>query len=181
MQSELVQEFVELVRCNDVLQALQYAQKNLAPHAATYMAELQQATAILAFRAETTCQPYARLFEGARWKDLLNLFLQDLFRLHSLPARSLFEVHLQVRKQLGKILHLLHTAVHHSKTIPAACLLSLCKAAFAHVVTAFNELPSQACTALYLAASHPRCWEIQVLCTSAGRVVGIEDSAELPL
>lgn len=98
MQSELVQEFVELVRCNDVLQALQYAQKNLAPHAATYMAELQQATAILAFRAETTCQPYARLFEGARWKDLLNLFLQDLFRLHSLPARSLFEVHLQVRK-----------------------------------------------------------------------------------
>ena len=66
------------------------------------MVELQQATAILAFRTSTTCQPYARLFEAGQWRALLDLFLQDLFRLHSLPPRSLLAVHLQVGRLAGR-------------------------------------------------------------------------------
>lgn len=57
---------------------------------------MPQATALLAFQARTACQPYAALLAEARWEALVELFLADMFRLHSLPPRSLLEVHLQV-------------------------------------------------------------------------------------
>lgn len=62
----LLQEFVELVRCGQQLEAIAYARRHLAPWAGQYMPELQRAAALLAFQAGTQCGPYQQLFEEER-------------------------------------------------------------------------------------------------------------------
>ena len=47
-----VQEFVELVRAEELLQAIAYARQHLAHWAEPYEAEHQRACALLAFRCE---------------------------------------------------------------------------------------------------------------------------------
>ena len=90
-----VQEYVELLRRDAVDDAIAYARRHLAPWAEQYPDELQRAAALLAFRGATTCPPYAALLSDDRWRDLRDLFMAELFRLHALPPVSLLEVHLQ--------------------------------------------------------------------------------------
>lgn len=90
-----VQEFVELVRAGQQLEAIAYARRHLAPWAGQHMQELQRAAALLAFQAGTQCAPYRQLFEEERWAELIELFHQELYRLNSLPPTSLLSIHLQ--------------------------------------------------------------------------------------
>ncbi|KAG7673646.1 putative Protein MAEA-like protein [Nannochloris sp. 'desiccata'] len=90
-----VQEFVELVRSGNMTGAITHARLHLAPWAGQYPEELQRAAALLAFKADTSCGPYAALLVQHRWLDLIELFKAELFRLHSLPPTSLLEIHLQ--------------------------------------------------------------------------------------
>ena len=53
-----LQEFIELVRADENMQAITYARKHLAPWGATHMKELQRVMATLAFRSNTDCQSY---------------------------------------------------------------------------------------------------------------------------
>ena len=61
-----LQEFVELVRAGQQLEAIAYARRHLAPWAPQYLPELQRAAALLAFQADTRCAPYAALLDDAR-------------------------------------------------------------------------------------------------------------------
>ncbi|PRW44610.1 macrophage erythroblast attacher [Chlorella sorokiniana] len=90
-----VQEFVELVRAGQQLEAIAYARRHLAPWASQYLPELQRAAALLAFQAGTQCAPYKQLFDDARWGELVELFRQELYRLNTLPPTSLLSIHLQ--------------------------------------------------------------------------------------
>ena len=90
-----VQEFVELIRQDNIMQALAYARKSLAPCAATAMAEVQHAVALLVFRSTTSNDRYKPLLAGEQWEVLVQLFMQDLFRLHTMPRLSALDVHLQ--------------------------------------------------------------------------------------
>ncbi|CAL8462971.1 g2505 [Coccomyxa elongata] len=90
-----VQEFVELVRQERMLEAIAYSRKHLAPWAGQYQAELQRALTALAFKAGTTCAPYAALFAESAWDACSDLFCKDLYRLHSMPPESQLKVHLQ--------------------------------------------------------------------------------------
>jgi macrophage erythroblast attacher len=90
-----VQEFVELVRNGNMIGAISHARLHLTPWAGQYPEELQHAVALLAFKADTSCGPYAALLDQHRWVDLIELFKAELFRLHSLPPASLLEIHLQ--------------------------------------------------------------------------------------
>ncbi len=91
------QEFVELVRAEQLLDALRYARARLAPWAGAHLPELQRALAALAFRAGTACEPYAALFAPGAWGRLADLFRCEVYRLHSLPPESQLVVHLQAR------------------------------------------------------------------------------------
>ncbi len=91
-----MQEFVELVRQERMLDAIAYSRKHLAPWAGQYQAELQRALTALAFKAGTSCAPYAALFAESAWHSCSDLFCQDLYRLHSMPPESQLKVHLQV-------------------------------------------------------------------------------------
>ncbi|KAL6571215.1 hypothetical protein OROHE_002858 [Orobanche hederae] len=53
-----LQEFIELVRGENSMQAIHYARKYLAPWGATHMKELQRVMATLAFRSNTECAIY---------------------------------------------------------------------------------------------------------------------------
>lgn len=53
-----LQEFIELVRAENLMRALSYARKYLAPWGATHMKELQRVLAILAFKSSTECAQY---------------------------------------------------------------------------------------------------------------------------
>lgn len=53
-----LQEFIELVRADNHLQAITYARKYLAPWGATHMKELQRVMATLAFKSSTECPKY---------------------------------------------------------------------------------------------------------------------------
>jgi macrophage erythroblast attacher len=80
-----VQEMVEMVRGEARLEAVLHARRHLAPWAALHMAELQRAVAAVAFSSGTPCPAYAALFHERRWQQLVELFYQDLYRLHGLP------------------------------------------------------------------------------------------------
>ena len=90
-----VQQFVEMIRGGDMLHAITHARKFLAPWATHYPAELQRAAALLAFRGDTPCAPYASLLSMGRWQHIIDLFKSELFKLHSLPPTSQLEIHVQ--------------------------------------------------------------------------------------
>ncbi|GIL77197.1 hypothetical protein Vretimale_3149 [Volvox reticuliferus] len=90
-----VQRFIELVRAGNRTAAIAYARAHLAPWAGQYMADLQRAVATLVFTAQTRCDAYRTLFDESQWHVLSDLFLRDLYRLHSLTPESLLNVHLQ--------------------------------------------------------------------------------------
>eukprot|EP00798_Chlamydomonas_sp_ICE-L_P023017 gene23017-30210_t len=89
-----IQEFIELVRLEKRVEALTYARRYLAPWASQYMQELQQAVTTLVFTQHTTSK-YKVFFEEEQWQKLVDLFLQELYKLHHLTAESLMLVHLQ--------------------------------------------------------------------------------------
>ncbi|KAL3142832.1 hypothetical protein ABBQ38_003125 [Trebouxia sp. C0009 RCD-2024] len=90
-----MQEFVELVRQGRMMQAIKYARGYLSPWASVYLQELQQAMAILAFKADTQCSPYKHLFQEEQWESLVQLFHQELYRLNNITPQSVLAIHLQ--------------------------------------------------------------------------------------
>lgn len=53
-----LQEFIEMVRAENMMRAITYARKYLAPWGSTHMKELQRVMATLAFRSNTECAIY---------------------------------------------------------------------------------------------------------------------------
>ncbi|KAJ6853365.1 macrophage erythroblast attacher-like [Iris pallida] len=66
-----LQEFIEMVRNDDSISAIDYARKYLAPWGATYTKELQRVMAALAFKSNTECDTYRVLFEPKQWDYLV--------------------------------------------------------------------------------------------------------------
>ncbi|PKA56077.1 hypothetical protein AXF42_Ash015562 [Apostasia shenzhenica] len=89
------QEFIELVRLDQSLKAIEYARKFLAPWASTHMKELQRAMATLAFRSNTECATYSVLFEAKQWDFLIDQFKQEFYKLFGLTAEPLLNIFLQ--------------------------------------------------------------------------------------
>eukprot|EP00741_Cyanophora_paradoxa_P009159 tig00001471_g8870.t1 len=90
-----LQEYVELLRAGRLMDAIAYSRKHLAPSAGTYMKEIQQAMAALAFLRDPHNSQYAFLFEEGRWGELVGEFKRDMYQLHSLPTDSLLSITLQ--------------------------------------------------------------------------------------
>ncbi|GAA6052403.1 hypothetical protein JCM3770_000225 [Rhodotorula araucariae] len=111
------QAYIELCRKRDLLKAIAYARKHLSHAAAaeldpvmvekgtedgaaavaemSYMDELQQVLALLAYGSETTCRPYQELYASARWRSLRALFRTTFLSLHALPSIPLLHMSLQ--------------------------------------------------------------------------------------
>ncbi|KAK9722802.1 GID complex subunit containing RING finger motif [Basidiobolus ranarum] len=90
-----LQEFIELVRTRRTSDAITYARKYLIQWTDVNIKEIQQAMALLAFKPDTKCQPYKKLFDENRWEHLMDQFRNDNFSLHSLTSEPLLSVTLQ--------------------------------------------------------------------------------------
>jgi macrophage erythroblast attacher len=90
-----IQDFVEMIKVNQRMEAIRYARTNFTAVEPSMMAELQEAMALLAFRTDTKCKKYQRLFSDDRWADLIQLFRNENLSLHQLCHCSLLSATIQ--------------------------------------------------------------------------------------
>lgn len=87
-----LQQYVELRRNGQLVEARQHAQKYLTQHAGTYPEEVNRAAGLLAYPPNTQVREYKRLYSDARWDDLAKLFVNTHHELFSLPAGPLLHI-----------------------------------------------------------------------------------------
>ncbi|XP_076909593.1 protein MAEA homolog [Bidens hawaiensis] len=90
-----LQEFIELVRSENNMQAIIYARKYLSPWAATYMKEFQKVFVTLAYTSNTGLELYKVLFEPKQWDYLMDQFKQEFCRLYGMTLEPLLNIFLQ--------------------------------------------------------------------------------------
>ncbi|XP_057522677.1 protein MAEA homolog [Amaranthus tricolor] len=90
-----LQEFIELVRVDNNIRAIQYARRYLAAWGTTHMKELQRVIATLAFKSNTECATYKVLFEPKQWDNLVDQFKQEFYRLYGMTLEPLLNIYLQ--------------------------------------------------------------------------------------
>ncbi|CAN4106882.1 unnamed protein product [Withania somnifera] len=90
-----LQEFIELVRAENMMRAITYARKYLAPWGSTHMKELQRVLATLAFKSNTECATYKVLFEPKQWDYLIDQFKQEFCKLYGMTLEPLLNIYLQ--------------------------------------------------------------------------------------
>ncbi|KAG9299599.1 hypothetical protein G9A89_020770 [Geosiphon pyriformis] len=90
-----LQEYIELARARRTSEAITYSRKHLTQWPETHFKDIQQALALLAFSPNTTCPPYKKLYDTARWDGLIEQFRSDNFALNSLTSQPLLSVTLQ--------------------------------------------------------------------------------------
>ncbi|XP_060186334.1 protein MAEA homolog [Lycium barbarum] len=90
-----LQEFIELVRAENMMRAITYARKYLAPWGSTHMKELQRVLATLAFKSNTECMTYKALFEPKQWEYLIDQFKQEFCKLYGMTLEPLLNIYLQ--------------------------------------------------------------------------------------
>ncbi|KAL0578139.1 GID complex subunit containing RING finger motif [Marasmius crinis-equi] len=89
-----LQEYIELCRAQDKEQAIAYMQKYLTPWQETHLAQINQASALLAFSPKTRCGPYKRLYDPLRWENLAKSFRSSIYSLNLLPNEPLLNLSL---------------------------------------------------------------------------------------
>jgi len=90
-----LQEFIELAKVGNKLEAVRHAKKHLASEEGSHLEVVQQAMGLLAFPLDTPLQPYRDLLDPGRWQSLTQQFKTENYRLHQLSAQSTFTVSLQ--------------------------------------------------------------------------------------
>ncbi|KAK6790962.1 hypothetical protein RDI58_010043 [Solanum bulbocastanum] len=110
-----LQEFIELVRAENMMRAITYAQKYLAPWGSTHMRELQRVLATLAFKSNTEYIMYGNsyvcflalsfidpvflydlvLFDSKQWDYLIDQFKQEFCKLYGMTLEPLLNIYLQ--------------------------------------------------------------------------------------
>ena len=106
-----IQEFVELVRKEQRLEAVAYARKYFSSGSGESYAvpEIQKTVmALLAFKPNTQIKRYKELFDEARWDLLIDQFRKENFALHQLNCQSILEIVLQCGLASMKTPHCYH-------------------------------------------------------------------------
>ncbi|KAH7639064.1 macrophage erythroblast attacher-like protein [Dermatophagoides farinae] len=93
------QEFIELIRSEQRVEAVRYAQKyfsNLEDLGGISISnDLLRVMGLLAFQSTIHVEPYKSLFDLNRWQQLIQQFRQENFKLYQLTNASIFSITLQ--------------------------------------------------------------------------------------
>ncbi|KAL9007243.1 MAG: hypothetical protein Q9188_000046 [Gyalolechia gomerana] len=87
-----LQQFIELRRRGQLLEARQHAQKYISSNTETNSPEVRRAAGLLAYPPETKVEPYRTMYSKSRWDFLSNLFVKTHHELFSLPGRPLMHI-----------------------------------------------------------------------------------------
>lgn len=86
------QEFIELIRKDERLNAVRHAQKFFPAFEQDQLLEIKKTMALLAFPLNTDLEPYHTMFDVKRWDDLLVNFRLENYRLFQIPTQSVLSV-----------------------------------------------------------------------------------------
>jgi macrophage erythroblast attacher len=87
------QEFIELIRKGERLNAVKHAQKFFpAFEQEDQLLEIKKTMALLAFPLNTELEPYRSMFDIKRWDDLLVNYRLENYRLFQIPTQSVLSV-----------------------------------------------------------------------------------------
>lgn len=89
------QEFIELIRKGERLNAVKHAQKFFPAFEQDQLPEIKKSMALLAFPLNTDLEPYHTMFDIKRWDDLLVNFRLENYRLFQIPTQSVLSVAVQ--------------------------------------------------------------------------------------
>jgi len=120
-----IQDFVELVRCGNRLEAVIYARKHFSMSGSEgggVPEVLKTVMALLAFKPDTEVKRYKELFDETRWNLLVDQFRQENFALHQLSSQSALEIVLQCGLASLKTPHCYHED-ERSRECPVCCRL----------------------------------------------------------
>lgn len=87
-----LQEFIELARERKLVEAIAYQKKHLIQWQETHSAQIQQASALLAFTSSSAFGPYKRLYDLGRWDTLVQSFRLAIYNLSTLPTEPLLHL-----------------------------------------------------------------------------------------
>ncbi|OCF60622.1 macrophage erythroblast attacher isoform 1 [Kwoniella mangroviensis CBS 10435] len=104
-----LQEFIELCRKRDIVSAIAYSRKNLAPWAATHMAEIQQGMTLMSFGERTGVEIYKKLYDPSRWQTVRDSFRSTFLTLYAQPSQPILSLALSA----GLSSLRLPSCVHH--------------------------------------------------------------------
>ena len=91
-----LQEYVQLVKANQLSEAIKYAKTHFGTWKETHLREIQQAMALLAFNPNSSYNSlYQHYFDSERWSILVSSFLSEFFSLHQLPPVAPLKATLQ--------------------------------------------------------------------------------------
>jgi len=92
-----LQEFIELIKRREKLEAVKHAQKYMNTEDPDQLAIVQKGCALLAFGpdANTQIHPYRDLYREDRWQHLIEQFRAENYRLFQLSNQSVFAAALQ--------------------------------------------------------------------------------------
>ena len=89
------QEFVELIRKNQRIEAVSHARKYFNGVEENQLGEIQKVMGMLAFPLDTDIGAYRELLDEKRWNLLVQQFRHENFKLYQLNNHSVFAVTLQ--------------------------------------------------------------------------------------
>lgn len=89
------QEFIELIRNDQRLQAVKHAQKYFPGFEMEQLSEIKKCMALLAFPLDTELDPYKSMLSVKRWDDLLVNFRLENYRLFQIPTQSVLSIAVQ--------------------------------------------------------------------------------------
>ncbi|KJA23065.1 hypothetical protein HYPSUDRAFT_40183 [Hypholoma sublateritium FD-334 SS-4] len=87
-----MQEYIELSRAGNRIEAIAYSKKYLISWQETHIAQIQQLSALLAFPSTTICGPYKRLYDTSRWHTLAKSFRLAIYNLNTLSTEPLLHL-----------------------------------------------------------------------------------------
>jgi len=87
-----LQQYIEMIRSRQLVEARQHAEKYLSPHSETQSREIHRAAGLLAFPPDQNTEPYQSMYSPQRWNFLADLFICTHHELLSLPSHPLLHI-----------------------------------------------------------------------------------------
>ncbi|KAK3692909.1 CTLH/CRA C-terminal to lish motif domain-containing protein [Podospora appendiculata] len=89
------QQYVEMMRAGaelKMVEATTHAKRYIVPFSSTYPTEVRQVAGLLAYKPDTTVEPYASWYSHERWTKLADIFVEAHNQLLGLPSFPLLHI-----------------------------------------------------------------------------------------
>lgn len=152
------QEFIELVKQNKKIEAINHARKYLSGIDDSQQEELEHIMGLLAYPLDTKIEPYKSLLDRKRWQSLIEHFKQENYNLFQLNSVSVFSVVLQAGLSSLKTPHCYRKSGQRNPECPLCSPL-------------LNELAKK--------LPYPHCPQSKLICSISGQTLNEDNPPKM--